>query len=190
MIVVVKIYVTRFPRGHRILQNQGVLFITSSIGAWHPQDMLPKIVEGHLLRDRRDLVQTDLAVEAFHIKLAGVAKATKGLDSMIHSITAGVPGEEFGNVGFLATGETLVIEPGSLERHEFGRFQARIRLGERKLYPLILANRAPKDHTLFGVLHGLLEGCPANPDRFCRNHDTLRVQTINEMVKTFPFLAH
>src|SRR5437867_11018083 len=109
MIVVVKIYVTRFPRGHRILQNQGVLFITSSIGAWHPQDMLPKIVEGHLLRDRRDLVQTDLAVEAFHIKLAGVAKATIGLDRMIHSITAGFTRELLGYGGLLSTGESLAI---------------------------------------------------------------------------------
>src|SRR5262245_43985836 len=79
-----------FPRRSPHSPQPGGLSMTASIGARHPQDMLTKIVEGHLLRDWRNLVETDLAVQAFHIKLARVAKTTKGLHSVIHGITAGI----------------------------------------------------------------------------------------------------
>ena len=75
--------------------------------------MLTDIVEHHLLRDRRDLIQADLAVETLNIKLARVAKPSKGLHGMIHRITAGVPGEQFGNIGLLTAGEIKV--PGGFD---------------------------------------------------------------------------
>src|SRR5438128_12553417 len=88
-----------------------------SVGTGHPQDMLANIVEGHLLRDWRNLVQADLAVEALDIKLAGIAKATKSLHCMIHGVTAGLGCEELGDVRLCAAGQALVVQPGRLEVH-------------------------------------------------------------------------
>ena len=39
--------------------------------------MLTNIVENHLLRDGRDLIQANLAVQTLDIKLARVAKSPK-----------------------------------------------------------------------------------------------------------------
>src|SRR5262249_9694152 len=104
--------------------------------------MLANIVEDHLLRDWCNLVQADLAVEALDIKLTGIAKATKGLHRVVHRVTAGLGGEEFRDVCLSAAWQRLVIQPGRLECHQFSRFQTGVRLGQGKLYALILANGA------------------------------------------------
>ena len=71
--------------------------------------MLANIVEGHLLRDWRNLVQADLAVETLDIKFTGIAKATKGLHRVVHGVSTRLGGEEFRYVRLFAAWQTLVI---------------------------------------------------------------------------------
>src|SRR5215831_13944841 len=103
-----------------------VLRVSDISRSGQPQHMLAEIVERHLLRDGRDLVESDLAPQALHVKLLGVAEAAEGLQRGVAGLKARLRGEQLGRVGLAAAGTPRVEEPRGLETHELRR----VELGE------------------------------------------------------------
>src|SRR6185295_1272771 len=61
-----------------------------SVGARQAEDVLGQIVERHLLGDRRDLVEPDLAPEALHVEFPRVPEAAEGLQRGVAGVEAGL----------------------------------------------------------------------------------------------------
>src|SRR5919204_1278518 len=70
----------------------------SSVALRQAQHVLADVVEGHLLRDRRDLVEPHLAPQPLDVELLGIAIAAVGLQRHVAGLEAGLGGQQLGGV--------------------------------------------------------------------------------------------
>src|SRR5713226_5359840 len=69
-----------------------------SVALRQAQHVLGQVVEHHLLGDRRDLVEPDLAPEPLDVELARVAVAAERLERRVARLEPGLRREELGGV--------------------------------------------------------------------------------------------
>src|SRR5256885_6619226 len=75
----------------------------TSVALRQPQDVLGEVVQHHLLRDGRDLVEPDLAPEPLDVELLRVAVATVGLQRGVAGLEAGLGAQQLGDAGLGAS---------------------------------------------------------------------------------------
>src|SRR2546425_9145115 len=71
----------------------------TSVALREAQHVLGEVVEHHLLRDGRDLVEAHLAPEPLDVELLGVAVAAVGLQRDVAGLEAGLGAQQLGDVG-------------------------------------------------------------------------------------------
>src|SRR3989441_12825314 len=89
----------------------------TSVALRQAQHVLGQVVEHHLLGDRRDLVEPDLAPEPLDVELARVAVAAERLERRVARLEPGLRREELGGVRFGPARPSVVVEPGGLPAH-------------------------------------------------------------------------
>src|SRR2546426_12021314 len=94
-----------------------------SVALRQPQDVLREVVEDHLLRDGRDLVEAHLAPEPLDVELLGVTVASVGLQRDVARLEAGLGAQQLGYVGLRAAGLAVVEEPRGLQTHRLRRLE-------------------------------------------------------------------
>src|SRR5438093_10680515 len=88
-----------------------------SVALRQAEDVLGEIVEHHLLRNRRDLVEADLAPEPLDVELLGVAVAAVSLERGVARLEARVRRPQVRRVGLRAAGPAIVVQsPGTQAR--------------------------------------------------------------------------
>src|SRR5437773_583074 len=175
------------PADHRTVE--GPRCSERSVALGQPQDVLGEIVEHHLLRDGRDLVEADLAPEPLDVELLGVAVAAVRLERRVARLEPRVRGEELRRVCLGAARPAVVEEPRGLQAHELGRLELGPRERQRMRDRLVLADRPVEDDTVLGVLNGALERGPPDPDGLDAGEDALGVERVQEMVEPAPLVA-
>src|SRR6266581_6794106 len=111
-----------------ILVAIAVSFASRSVALGKPEHVLRDMVEDHLLRHRRDLVETHLAPEPLDVELLRVAVAAVGLQRDVARLEARLGRQELGRVRLGAAGPPAVEEPRRLQAHE----PRRLELGPRE----------------------------------------------------------
>src|SRR5262245_6862789 len=172
-----------------ILVAIAVSFASRSVALGQPEHVFRDVVEDHLLRHRRDLVEAHLAPEPLDVELLGIAVAAVGLEGDVARLEAGLGCEELGGVRLGAAGPSVVEEPRRLHTHEPRRLELRPRERERMSDRLVLADRPVEDDALLGVLHGAIERGPPDADRLDPSEDALGVHRVEEMVEAPAHLA-
>src|SRR2546423_1258470 len=71
----------------------------TSVALRQAQNVLGEVVEDHLLRDGRDLVEAHLAPEPLDVELLGVAIAAVGLQRDVARLEPGLGAQQLGNIG-------------------------------------------------------------------------------------------
>src|SRR6058998_2367172 len=160
-----------------------------SVALGQAQHVLGQVVENHLLRDRRDLVEPHLAPEPLDVEFLRVAVAAVGLQRDVARLEAGLGRHQLGRVRFGAARPAVVEEPRRLQAHQPGRLELRPGERERVRDRLILADRPVEDHALLRVLHGAVERRPADADRLDPGEDALGVERVEEVVEAPAHLA-
>src|SRR5262249_39202261 len=96
---------------------------SSSVALRQVQDVLADVVERHLLRDGRDLVEPLLAAGPREVELVGVAVAPVGLRRHVARLEARLGGHQLGGVGLRPARLAVIEEPGGLQAHQLGGLQ-------------------------------------------------------------------
>src|SRR5262249_17666540 len=179
----------RNPR-RPILVAIGASLAMKSVALGQPEHVLRDVVEDHLLRHRRDLVESHLAPEPLDVEFLGVAVAAVGLQRDVASLEARLGGHELGGVRLGAAGFAAVEEPRRLQAHQLGRLELGPRHRQRGRDRLVLADRPVEHDTLLRVLHTALERRAPDPDRLDPGEDALWVERVQQMVEAAAHLAH
>src|SRR5439155_1812860 len=179
----------RNPRRSTLPAISLLLFSRGSIALGKTEHVLREVVEHHLLRDRRDLVEPDLAPEPLDVKFLRVAVAPVGLQRDVAGLEAGLGRHQLGGVRLGPARPPAVEEPGGLQAHQLRRLELGPGHRERVRDRLVLADRAIEHDPLLRVLHAALERGAADPDRLDAGEDALGVERVQEMVEAAADLA-
>ena len=102
---------------------------------------------------------------------------------------AGVGAQIFGGIRLAPAGFTVVVQPRRLAQHQLGGVEPGQRIRKRKLDALVHPDRPVEDHAVVGVLHRLVERHPANAERLGGDQHPLRVQAVQDVLKSLAFLT-
>src|SRR2546429_8073561 len=91
-----------------------------SVALRQAEDVLGEVVEHHLLRDRRDLVEADLAPEPLDVELLCVAGAAVSLERGVARLEARLRRQQLRRVRLGAARPALGEEPPRPPAHELG----------------------------------------------------------------------
>src|SRR5262249_40597231 len=119
----------RNPR-RLILVAIGASLAMKSVALGQPEHVLRDVVEDHLLRDRRDLVEAHRAQGRLDVDSLRVAVAAVGWQRDVARLEARLGRQELGGVRLGAAGPSVVEEPRRLHAHESRRLE--LRPGERE----------------------------------------------------------
>src|SRR5438093_2625226 len=159
------------------------LLLRDSVALGKAQHVLRQVVEDHLLRDRRDLVEPHLAPEPLDVELLRVAVAAVRLQRDVAGLEARLGGHQLGGVRLGAAWPAVVEEPRRLQAHQLGRLELRPGHPQRVRDRLVLADRAIEDDALLRVLHAACEGRTADRDRLDSGEGAVRAQPNQEAVE-------
>src|SRR4051812_23608379 len=93
---------------------------TRLVALGQSQDALGDVAEDQLLADRRDARDHDLAQEAFHVKLLGVAVAAMRQDRALAGVVGVASAEILGGIRLGAALVPVVVQPRRLEGQQVG----------------------------------------------------------------------
>src|SRR5215831_9084449 len=105
-------------------------FRSRSVALGQPEHVLRDVIEDHLLRDRRDLVEAHFAPEPLDVEFLRIAVATVGLQRDVARLEARLGCQQLGGIRLGAARPPVVEEPRRLHAHEPGRLELRPRQRE------------------------------------------------------------
>src|SRR5436853_563878 len=94
-----------------------------------------------VMRDESGLVRTKIPRVELRERRCRVSRLEAGLGRQV-----------LGRIGLATTIDAVVDHPGRLLAHRVGGIELDQRLGQRESNALVLADRSPENHALFGVL--------------------------------------
>src|SRR5436190_11055720 len=162
------------------------LLLRDSVALGKAQHVLRQVIEDHLLRDGRDLVEPHLAPQPLDVELLGVAVAAVRLHRDIARLEPGFGRQELRGVGLRAARPAVIEQPRRLQADELRRLELRPRHGERMRDRLVLPDRSVEDHALLRVLHGALERGAADADGLDGRHDALGIERVEQVIEALP----
>jgi len=119
--------------------------------------MLAEVVQRHLLRDGRDLVEADLAPEPLDVELLRVPEAAEGLERRVAGVEPGFRRQQLRRVGLAAARPAVIEEPGGLQAHDLGRVELGGGMRQWMGDGLVPADGPVEDDALLRVLDGAVE---------------------------------
>src|SRR5579864_8262860 len=103
------------------------------------------------------------------------------LEADVGGFPGGFCGQIFGHVGLGPAGQMRIEALCGLETHKVGAFDIDIRLSDRKLHALVLADRSAENNALVGVSRGTLDEPSAVTDALGRDQCAFRVKAIKDV---------
>ncbi|MNT30062.1 hypothetical protein D3C72_1658370 [compost metagenome] len=97
------------------------------------------------------MIQPCFAEFALNVVLVGKAKTTVGLHAYVGCFPRGFCRKVFRHVRFSTTGLVRIEQLTSFPTHQIGCFQFHVRVSDRELNTLVLADRATEYFTLIRV---------------------------------------
>src|SRR5262249_31114759 len=122
-----------------------------SIGFRKIEHAFGEVAQDELRAYRRDAWDKRFPEIPFDMVLLRISHPAMCHDRLFAGAKPSFAGKILGGVGFSATGAAVIVQPGSLHRHQIGRLELGPAFRQRMLYRLVLADRPAKDHTFTGV---------------------------------------
>src|SRR6266700_5147311 len=176
------IFMTRAPKLARCWQH--------SERPRQAEYMLGDIGQDQVRRDRGNLIQSGLTELALNVVVSGQAVAAIGLNCDVGGLPRGIGSQQLGHVGFGPTWLTSIKEFGRPQAHEIGRFHMDVRLGDRELDALVLADGTTKDAALLAPLSCSLNEPAPIADAFGSDQDALGVHAVQDVAEALPLCTN
>src|SRR5229473_3704307 len=157
-----------------------------SIRLRQAQHLLGNETENELRADRGDAGDQGFPQISLDMIFLGVAESAMGHHRLLAGVKTRFRGQIFRRVGGGPAGQALIVLPPCRQHHQPGRFQFHPVLRQRMLNALVHADRPVEHDAALRVSRSALKRDLAEPDRFRRDQNPLRIHAVQDVFETAP----